>query len=1039
MSIESSQERMARIGGGIAGWSIRHPIGVVMLTLATIVLGLFSLGRLSVDLLPHIIYPEIRVRILDTGVPASIMEDRVTRQLEEQLAITEDAISVESRSREGRTDVDLAFKYGKDIDIALRDASTRLDRAKRFLPTTIDPPIIYKRDPSQRPVAEYVVSSNRRDSVELRTWVDDVLAKWFLNLPGVAAAEVGGGMVREIQVLPDQNRLAGLGLRTRDIINALEKGNQEQPAGRVKLQRRELSSRTSARFEHVDDINYLPIALPAGGFIYLHDIAKVVDTHEDERIRVRLNNTPGVKLSIQKQPNANTINVADVVRQRLVDLKAQGIIPDDIEVKIVGDQSVFVRNALNNAAVAAISGAVLAMVVVYLFLGNLKRTLIIGSAIPIAIMVTFMIMDMGNLTLNIMTLGGLAVGVGMLVDNTIVMLENIYRHQKDGEDSFEAGIHAAQEVNSAIIASTTTNLAAIIPFLFVSGLIGLLFRELIFTITAAIISSMIVAITLVPALATRIRNGKKKNRISWIDRFISFLQNYYEKSIDYLLQRTYLKLLLCVGLLLALVLCLPAFNADKQEFLPELDDGRIGIRITADPGIKLGVTDEIVRKLEQLIHQQPGVDSVFTLTGGFIFGRTETEARNKANIDIQLLPKSKRSISSKDWITNFRKALAKAEFTGVYIRVSKSGIPGARFYSGSDDISLRIKGSDLATLDLVGYEVMKKLRPIKGLQNLTHSAEESEQELSVRIDRKRAADLGFTADEISQAVRIAINGVVATEYLEGDRAFDILVRLPYIDTANLHSLESLLLGKATNNDNPIYLSDVARIELIQSPAQILRDNQQRIIEVSAKISSDSIQGEVLRKVDKALEDLSLPEGYSIYNAGISKTLQEGRQTTMGLLGLAMFLVLVVMAVQYESILNPLIILIGVPFAAIGVAIGIMVTGLPLSMPIWLGMIMLAGIVVNNAIVMVEYIEILRHRGMNRLDAITKAARLRLRPILMTSLTTMIGLLPLALGIGEGAEMLQPLAVTIIYGLGFSLLVSLYLIPVLYQIAHRETA
>jgi multidrug efflux pump subunit AcrB len=431
-----------------------------MIALAVIVLGVFALTRLAIDLHPHLIYPEIRVRILSPGVPATVMEDQFTRQLEEQLAITEDAISVQSRTGEGSVSVDLSFEYGKDIDIALRDASTRLDRAKRFLPDTADPPIIYKRDPSQIAVLELVVSSPLRDPVELRSWVDDVFGKWFLTLPGVAAAEVGGGLIREIQILPDQQRLAGVGLDMEDIIDALQRGNREDPAGRLKMSRQELSGRISGRFTRVEQIAELPLQIADGGIIHLQEIAEVIDTHEDERLRVRVNGVPGIKLSIQKQPTANTVAVVDVVQKRLAWLREQGLVPDDIEVRNVADQSIYIRQALRNSSMAAASGALLAMLVVFVFLGNLRRTLIIGSAIPIAIMVTFVIMGMGGLTLNIMTLGGLALGVGLIVDNTIVMLENIYRHQCQGEDTLEAGRHAAEEVNSAIVASTSTNLAA---------------------------------------------------------------------------------------------------------------------------------------------------------------------------------------------------------------------------------------------------------------------------------------------------------------------------------------------------------------------------------------------------------------------------------------------------------------------------------------------------------------------------------------------------------------------------------------------------
>jgi multidrug efflux pump subunit AcrB len=407
---------------------------VVMVALAVIVLGAFSLGRLGVNLLPHIIYPEVRVRILDPRVPANIMEDQITRQLEEQLAITEDAISVQSQTREGRSAVDLSFPYGKDIDVALRDASSRLDRAKRFLPGSIDPPIIFKRDPSQIPVLEFVISSPLRDPVELRTWLDYSFSKWFLNLPGVASTEIGGAPVREISVVVDQGRLLGHGLTVQNIIDALQRANQELPGGALKMDQYEITSRTSARFTSVESIANLPLGSAAqrGVVLRLSDVAEVHDSAADEKLRIRLNAVRGLKLAVQKQPQANTVSVVDAVKQQLAFLDEQGLIPEDISVDAVENQAIYVRQALHNAASAGASGAVLAMLVVFMFLGDLRRTLIIGSGIPFAITVALVIMDMADLTLNIMTLGGLALGMGMLVDNTIVMLENIYRHHYVG-------------------------------------------------------------------------------------------------------------------------------------------------------------------------------------------------------------------------------------------------------------------------------------------------------------------------------------------------------------------------------------------------------------------------------------------------------------------------------------------------------------------------------------------------------------------------------------------------------------------------------
>ncbi len=1018
-------------GGGLAAWAIRHPIGVVMLALAVAVVGLFTFGRLPVDLLPQIIYPTVTVRVLDPGVSATVMEDQVSRQLEEQLAITEDAVGVESRTSEGNSQVDLAFQYGKDMDIALRDASSRLDRAKRFLPDTIDPPIIYKRDPSQIPVAEFMVTSDTLGPVALRDWVDYVFSRWFINLPGVASAEVGGGLEREIHVVPDPWRMVRLGLRSEDLATALRQANVEEAGGRLYGERREFLGRTAGRFSSLEEVRHLPLRLPSGARIQLGDLAQVVDSHRDERIRVRLDGVPGVKLTIQKQPTANTVRVVDAVKQRLEWLRAQGQVPGHVQVQTVDDQSVYIRHAVRNAASAAGSGALLAMLVVYLFLGNLRRTLIVGSALPLAVLVTFTLMDWAGLTLNIMTLGGLAVGVGMVVDSTIVMLENIYRHQRQGEDAALAGTAAAAEVNSAIVASTSTNLAAIVPFLFIGGLVGLLFRELIFTISAAMLASMFVALTLVPTLATRV-TGLERGRVRrFIDARMERLQHGYARLVGAVLARSSLQALLLVLALGAAAWSLPTFFSGKQSFLPPVDDGRIQVDLIADPGIALNEVDADVRRIEALFRAQPQVDSVFTLVGGRIFGRTQRETSNRSTITVQLKPLAERGLSSAQWVARMERAIADAEIAGLKVRLRTGQIRGLRVGRGEDDISLRVTGPDLATLDAIGAAIVARLRDLPGLRNVFHSSEESLQELAVVIDRERAAALGLSVQRIAQAVRVALDGIVVTDYLDGDRAYDVRLRLPRRETDTVQRLEGLLIDPGGQGGRPIHLGDVATVRLVPSPAEILRDNQRRIVEVSASIDPSATVGEVTRAIDTRLADLDVPEGYSIYDAGVNAALQEGRQLSGVVLALALFLVFVVMAVQYESLRDPLVILLSVPFAAIGVAAGLHWTGLSLSMPVWLGMIMLAGIVVNNAIVLVEYIEILRARGMAREPAVVEAARLRLRPILMTTLTTVVGLLPLALGIGEGAEMLQPLAVSIVFGLMFSMLVSLLLVPIFY--------
>ena len=1019
----------------IASWSINHPVGVNMIALALLVLGLFVLKNLGINLLPDIIYPDVRVRVVDTGVPAAIMEDKVTRQLEEQLAITEGAISIQSSTTESRSSVDLSFPYGTDIDAALRDASNRLDRAKRFLPDSIDPPTIYKRDPSQIPVIEFIISSNQRSPVDLRSYADYQLSKWFINLPGVASAELGGGLVREIQILLDQQRMASHQLSFQQIDDLISDENQDIASGRIYTAFDELSTRTESRFSSLDELAELPLVKETSqsidNLVKLSEVAAIIDTHQDERISIRLNGMEGVKLSIQKQPQANTVAVVEAVHQQIKYLQENQIIADDIQITAVDDQAVFIEHALNNASRAALSGAFLAMLVVYLFLGDIRRTLIIGSAIPLAIIITFIIMKFTGLTLNIMTLGGLALGIGMLVDSTIVMLENISRHQLKNKSGHSAALDAVKEVNSPIIASTSTNLAAVLPFLFMSGLAGLLFKELIITISAAIIASMMVSLTVVPSLAARLKPIQSDSSNTNNSTFTA-IANGYEQLVRFVIQHGWIPLII---LLPALFFSVQYIANEKQIFLPQIDEGRIYMRVSGEPGMRLAEMHQTVESIEKIILKDDNVMTVFSTIGGSVFGRSQRESSHYSSLKIQLVPASQRKLGAQQWISSIKPKINDLNLIGIKTRLSVRGVRGVRLGKSDEKISIRVQGESLQKLNNIGSELVKKLASIDGLRNLEQTYEENHKELKLKILRHRAADLGVKSSDIAYAIKVALDGVVISDFIEGDRDYNIRLRLPRSAILSNNDLRHILIK--FHNGQAIYLNEVAEIEFSASPSVIKRDNQQRIVEVTASLIDDNDQLQVMSQIEKQLDDFELPKGYILYDGGENEAIKDSRDMSMVLFSLAIFLVFVVMAVQYESLKNPLVILLGIPFMIIGVAAGLFVRELPLSMPVWLGMIMLSGIVVNNAIVLVEQIENERLCGIVINDAIVRAARLRLRPILMTTITTVVGMLPLSIGFGEGAEMLQPLAVVIVWGLSFSMLVSLILIPVIYRFTHSD--
>ena len=1033
--------------GGLAAWSIRHPVAVIMLALTVVVLGLFSIKQLSVDLLPQIIYPEVRVRIFDPGVPATIVEDTITRQLEEQLAITEHVTSIQSTTTEGRSSVNLGFPYGTDIDVALRDASTRLDRARRFFPTDIDPPIIYKKDPSQIPVMDLVISSTSRDSIALRDWVDYEFSNWFLNIPGVASTEVGGGKKREIQIVLNQDRLAQLGLTYSDIKDIINKENKDYTGGKLLSTQGEFSTRTDSKFRSLADLEQLPVALDSqtNQPVLLSHIATISDTAEDQQLYIRLNGVPGVKLSIQKQPTANAIDVVDAINKRITWLKKSKQIPEDIEIGVVKDRSQFVRHSLINAISAAVSGALLAMLIVFLFLGRIKHTLIIGTAIPLAIFTTLSMMAINGLTLNIMTLGGFAIGVGILIDSTIVMLENISRHRQTKPSTAkndETAIHAAQEVYSPLIAASSTNLVAILPILFISGLTGLLFSELIFTLFFAILASLIVSLTLVPALGKNVPAKSTHYKIpEKINATINYLTEKYQTGLKQVLKfpTAYI-----AGFLVMLVVSLGYIVSDAKRFqyLPKVDEGVISISVEGDSGTKLDSTNEITRVIEALVMQDEDVRQVYNLTGGFVFGRSEFFNGGRASISVVL--KANRILTSKQWISKMRKQLADISMPGFRIHFRVSQLWGLRRGRGDDDISLRIQGSDIDTLRQLATNLITTLEPYKkmGLRNIYHTYGSAAEELSITVDKKRAASIGITAQDIGTATRVALQGLIVSEFYDRAQSYDIRLRLPRESVIHPSQLGNIIVsvvkGKA------IRLQDVASIKKQIVPGRILRDNQRRTVEVSASILSEKYTGsEIMTAMQKDLDKFRthLPAGYLLYDAGDTALDNDSKQLGLTLLFLAIFLIYVVMAIQYESFKNPFIIIISILFATIGVALGLWLSnfpdGLPLSMPVILGMLMLAGIVVNNAIMLVEQIEIQRGNGEKINTAIINAGKLRLRPILMTMLTTVFGMLPLALGIGQGSEMLQPLAITIVWGLLFATLVSLVLVPCFYNLFHTN--
>jgi CzcA family heavy metal efflux pump len=1024
---------------GLPSTAIRRPVGTVMLASVVVVLGVFFLGGLPLDLLPSITYPQIRANVNNRGVEPEVLEETVAKRLEASLATTENLIRIETDVAEGRVGINLHFAYGTDIDFALQDASKNLDRARSAIPQEADPPTIFKFDPSQAPIYDVAFSSAQRDLVSLRDWVEHRLRPQLLTLEGVASVDISGGLTREIQVTLDQERLRSYGLTVSQVIDAIRQANQDVAAGRVASATHEIVGKTTGKFRSVDDVRGVVLTVPGrGGRIPLSEIADVQDSHREQRLWARLDGVPAVRLSVRKQPNANTVRVAEQVDRQIAQLASSHFIPADISYATIQNQATFIRSSISSVRNAAMLGAGLAMIIVFMFLGSLRKTFVIGLAIPIAILATFVMMGLGNLTLNIMSLGGLALGVGLLIDNSIVMLENIFRHREEGnEDAEEAAHEGAAEVQSAVIASTATNLAAVVPFLLISGLAALIFRELILTISFAILASLMVALTVVPMLSAQFAKVRFQSGLHdfkpllMFDRGVGKLRSLYSRFAPRVLRWHWA----VIGVAVIALWGVSRLTADLgNEFLPQVDDGNATVMVRMPVGASALETNRVTLEVEEMVRQMPGVVTQFATAGGMQWGGSTSENAGRGMITVVLEAAGSRSMSAQQWVQDLQARVDDRGFPGARVFVRPPSIRGLRTNTAGSPVALTITGDDLHELRAIAEELAYRLDGIPGLENLTPSADEGTPQLAIELDRERAGYLGLNVATVGQTLRTALDGTVATRFTAGNQEFDLRVRLPAENFTSPEDIGSVALFPGIAGGAPIYLRDVARVYTTTGPTSITRENQNRIFRLTGDVINEVASvGVVNDSIRARLAGFQLPDGYGVIIGGEEEAIRENNRQLAIVVGLAIFLVFVVMAVQYESVVNPFVILFAIPLSLVGVGLLLWLTGTPKSAPVLLGVILLAGIVVNNAILLIEYTEQARRRGLSRLDAVVSAGTTRLRPIMMTTMTTVSGMLPLALGIGQGSELMQPLALAVVGGLSMSMALTLFVVPSAYLI------
>ncbi len=1055
-----------------------------MLTLTVIIVGIFFITQLPVDLLPSITYPRIGVRLEAPGISPEVAIDEITRPLEEALATTDGVVQIYSQTREGLVNLDLYFNPGSNVDQALNDTTAAFNRNRNQLPESIEEPRLFKIDPSQLPVYELALTAPSLQDVDLRIFADEELSRELSIVEGVASADVSGGVQEEVRVDIDLNRLQSLGISLPTVLEQLTQRNQDVSGGRIRGDSSEPLTRAVGRFQNASEIRDLAFA--TGGQatasttaqtnttttatatttqstptqqVYLRDFAKVTDGTEEERVLVSLNRNKAVKISIQKQSDANTVAVVEAVKLKIEQLRRSGVISADIKIVPTLDESVFIRNSLADVITSGLSGALLAAISVFIFLGSLRQTFIITLTIPLCTLAAAIVMKLSGFSLNIFSLGGLAISVGQAIDTSVVILENVSkrietlkldraasplenRAQGDNAGDYATQAIAAveessQEVESSLVASTAANLVSVLPFILVGGFISLLFNELILTICFAVAASLIVALTVVPMLSARLFSIERSSGLNrlWILRVFNQKLEGGTRSYGNILAKVIRRPAIVVlaafiilggsGVLMA--------GQIPQEILPRISTGQANVNVQFPPGISLATNRRVMAAVDDVLLKQPETEYVFTTAGGSLFGNTVSANPSRSTGSITL----KSGSDVQEFTERTTKELNRLNLAGIRVRVTAGSVRGLILNNSpvrGAEVDVVLQGQDAEVLRQAGRQVLAALDERVKLSAFRPDADDRQPEVQIRPNWERASDLGLTTQAIGSTIQTALEGSVPTQLQRNERLVDVRVQLNRDLLKQPSQLAQLPLF--VNNNSLIRLSDVATITEGQAPGEIQRIDQRPVFIIAGNLNKGVSLGAALTEVQQIVSTLDLPDGVTLLPSYAGQTNQELQSALVSLGSLAAFLVFVVMAVQYNSIIDPLVIILAVPLALVGGLLGLYITQTAIGITVVVGAVLLVGIVVNNAIIMVETANQIRtEAGVDRPTAILTAAPQRLRPILMTTVTTVLGLFPLALGIGEGSEFLQPLGIVVFAGLTLATMLTLFIIPCFYVLLH----
>jgi HAE1 family hydrophobic/amphiphilic exporter-1 len=1043
-------------------------VTIVMFMVAIVLFGMVSLSRLKLNLLPDISYPTLTVRTELTGAAPAEVENLITKPIEEAVGVVRNVRIVRSVSRSGQSDVTIEFLWGTDMDIAGVDVREKLDIL--MLPLEANRPMLLRFDPSSEPIVRLGLlyeedageASSEARLKTLRRLAEDRIKTDLEAQEGTAAVKVSGGLEDEIQIRVDQQKLSQLRLSIDQIAERIRAENVNLSGGRLEEGDQRFLVRTLNEFQSVDEFRDAIVGYVGGTPVHLRDVATVERGYKEREAITRVGGRESVELAVYKEGDANTVQVAGRVERRLDRLRNE-LEKDGIELVKIYDQSTFISSAVNDVRTAAVLGGVIAILVLYGFLRDARATTIVGIAIPVSVIGTFLLMYVNEISLNIMSLGGIALAVGMLVDNSIVVLENIVRKKEQGEGIVEAARNGTTEVGAAVVAATLTTIAVFFPMVFIKGIAGQLFQDQALTVTFALVFSLIVALTLIPMLASlgarsRYDDGGDGRPAGWFTRAVAFvirmlgfvfaaLRKLFWLILwvpTWLLQRLYgaiaavypgllrwslnhrtAVVIAAVVIFLGTMSLIPRLGT---ELIPQFSQGEFDVDLRLAPGATLAETDRAIQVAQQATGTIDAVKLNYSVagTGNRLDANPVDAGDNTGTLSVQMAPGASRAAENQA-MAAMREQLSR--LPGVQYEFSRPAL-----LSFASPLQIEIAGYDLDALAVVSNAVVEQMTASDRFSDIRTTVERGNPEIQIVFDQDRAAKLGLAVRDIANRVVANVRGELATRYTWRDKKIDVLVRSVDTRASSIDEIRRLIVNPTS--DRPVTLDAVADVVVSQGPAEIRRIAQERVAIISANLAYGDL-GAAAAEAGSILSRTPLPNGVTAIVSGQSEEMQESFDSMKFALILAVFLVYLVMASQFESLIHPFVILFTIPLALVGAVLALFITGTTVNIVALIGVIMLAGIVVNNAIVLVDLINQLRAQGSERLDAIIEAGTARLRPILMTSLTTALGLLPMAMGFGEGSEVRTPMAITVIGGLIVSTLLTLVVIPVVYSLLDRK--